>query len=681
MPTARRLIGLIGILCLLCPAPAFASLPYWTEYFIPDQHDVWETQPVYTPVVAMTGKGKEGQPAFSEPNDLFISHNDQVYVADTGNNRIVILNPDGDFARQIAPEDGEGKLSKPEGVFVTGDGTVYVADTGNQRIAVFDNEGSFLKEYRKPVMELLPDSYFFVPRKIVVDTRGTLYIVSAGSYQGIVRMNANGDFTGFFGANRSTITFTQWMQRQILSAEQLARVTAVRPGESSNITPVSDGFLLTANSGVNSGQIKKLNAGGVDMLKNRSFQNLDQLVDVAMDANGFMYAVYRHSDGAINIYDPQGQALFRFGGISTDSERLGLFSFPTSIALNSRQELWVADSKLNIVQIFERTEFGDSVLRAMDLYDKGYYTDGQSHWEQAIALNEMLDAGYRGLGKAALKEGDYDEALTYFKQGTDPEGYSDAFWEVRLDWIQKNLLQAIAIIAMIWAASAFSLRRQATKQWWKRITERPQIQTYVQEWGDFRYLLLHPYEGFYRLKERRISMVTLMTIMLGVILLTIGRTYWTGFSFDPTPLELRDPIWPILIVLGGWLTWAVANYLVSTVKDGEGRFREVMQASTFAFVPYITFMPIYLVLTNVIVLEERVVADSLLTVMWMWIAMLMLVMTQVIHNFDFMEAIRNSAVTLLTIGVIWIMLTILTALGYNVYNFVYEFSREVIQYG
>lgn len=683
MPTARRLIGLIGLLCLLFPAAASASLPYWTTYVIPDTNGgaTWDTQPIYTPLRAVTGRGDaENEPAFSEPNDLFIAKDGLVYVADTGNDRIAILHSDGSFARQIAHEDGDGVLKAPEGVFVATDGTVYVADTGHQRIAVFDRSGGFLRAYGKPESELLPDSYFYVPHKVVVDARGTLYVVSKGSYQGIVRMNVDGNFTGFFGANKASLTFTQWVQRQVLSAEQLKKETAARPGEVGNITLGPDGFLLTANFGVYSGQIKKLNAGGIDMLKGLGFQGLDQLVDVAVDADGFLYSISRNAEGAIGVYDPQGAALFRFGSISSDTQRLGLFSFPTAVALSGGQELWVADSKLNTVQIFARTEFGETVLRAMALYDKGYYADGEPDWQQTIALNEMIDAGYRGLGEGALYGGRYGEAMGYFKQGADAKGYSDAYWEVRLAWIREELFVVAVAIVACWAAAAILLRRKA-RDYVRQLGSHPRFGKYVQEWRDFRYLLLHPYEGFYRLKERRISLQTMASIVLLVVLLTVARTYWTGFAYDPTPQELRNPIWPVAMLLGGWLTWAVANYLVSTVKDGEGRLREVMQASTFAFIPYIVFMPVYLILTNITVLEERIVADALLTVMWIWIAALMFVMTQVIHNFDFIEALRNSAVTLLTIGVIWIMLTILSALGYNVYNFVYELSREVSQYG
>ncbi|MCQ6558746.1 YIP1 family protein [Paenibacillus mendelii] len=594
MPLVRRIMVLIGLCCLFFPAVVSAALPYQTEYVIPDTggSDAWSTQPLYTPRMIVTGRGEggmgEGMLAFAEPNDLFIAANDTVYVADTGNNRIVILHADGSFASQLGLDEGEGSLNAPEGVFVTADGIVYVADTGNERIAVFDASGKFIRAYEKPDSSMLPEAYFYVPHKVVVDARGTMYVVSKGSYQGIVRMNEAGQFTGFFGANKASLTFTQQVQRWVLSAEQLKKEKAARPGEVANVTIDMDGFLLTSNFGVFSGQIKRLNAGGIDMLRGKSFRDLDQLVDTAIDSNGFLYSISRSPLNTIGVYDPQGTALFRFGGMSADTQRFGLFRFPTAIALNSKQELWVADSKLGTVQIFERTEFGSAVLEAMSLSDKGYYADSEPYWERTIEMNEMIDAGYRGLGEAAIYRGAYADAIGYFKQGKDAKGYSEAFWDVRLGWIRQYLFYAVLLAAACWFVLAFVLRR--TRSYTGRADRQTKIAVYRQEWRDFGYLLLHPYEGFYRLKERRISPVTIGTILVLVVVLSVCQTYATGFAFNPLPPELRNPIWPVLILLGGWLTWVIANYLVSTVKDGEGRLREVLQASTFAFAPYIVFM-------------------------------------------------------------------------------------------
>jgi DNA-binding beta-propeller fold protein YncE len=59
-----------------------------------------------------------------------------IVVADTGNNRVVVLDPRGNFlAEYTEPNDGyTGSFNAPRGVAVELDGDLVVADTGNQRV-------------------------------------------------------------------------------------------------------------------------------------------------------------------------------------------------------------------------------------------------------------------------------------------------------------------------------------------------------------------------------------------------------------------------------------------------------------------------------------------------------------------------------------------------------------------
>jgi hypothetical protein len=56
-------------------------------------------------------------------------------------------------------------------------------------------------------------------------------------------------------------------------------------------------------------------------------------------------------------------------------------------------------------------------------------------------------------------------------------------------------------------------------------------------------------------------------------------------------------------------------------------------------------------------------------------------MTQVIHNFDFLESFKNAGITLFTIGVMWIFIIIFVALSGNLLDFFNQVYREVINYG
>ena len=83
--------------------------------------------------------------AFYGPRGIAVDSQGNVYVADTGNKRIVVFNSDGEFLEQISTGGNlAGQLDEPVGIAVTDEGNVYVADTWNQRVQVFDASGQFL---------------------------------------------------------------------------------------------------------------------------------------------------------------------------------------------------------------------------------------------------------------------------------------------------------------------------------------------------------------------------------------------------------------------------------------------------------------------------------------------------------------------------------------------------------
>lgn len=315
-------------------------------------------------------------------------------------------------------------------------------------------------------------------------------------------------------------------------------------------------------------------------------------------------------------------------------------------------------------------------MTAAHLYFEGDYDRSRSYWEEVIRQNGMLNIAYNGLGKIALHDRDYRTALDYFKQSNDAEGYSNAFWYIRYEWLKQNfLLMVVVLVVGIWGL-VFGARRTAA--FVRKRTWPAKVRQYAGELRDALYLIVHPYNGFYRLKDRNVS----YAVLIFIIVSAIGVHLWSVFAsgFIAYPFELGD--YNIRLSLAfkvvPWVTWVIANYLVSAVKGGEGRFREVLQASTFAIVPYIVVMIPATILTNFVVQEEWIIIDLAHQIMWIWIIVLFFVMTQVIHNFDFTEAIKNAVITLLTIGVIWVFVMIIGGLAYNFYDFVKQIYREVI---
>ncbi|KPV50461.1 hypothetical protein SE17_26820 [Kouleothrix aurantiaca] len=84
------------------------------------------------------GSPGNGEGQFADPRGLAIDPQGNVYVADTGNKRIVVTDSEGKFLFQWGHAGNEpGAFNEPIGVAVDAQGDVYVADTWNGRVQVF----------------------------------------------------------------------------------------------------------------------------------------------------------------------------------------------------------------------------------------------------------------------------------------------------------------------------------------------------------------------------------------------------------------------------------------------------------------------------------------------------------------------------------------------------------------
>ena len=99
--------------------------------------------------ISCVGIQGNGPLMFSYPSGIAVNKiTGQVFVADFGNHRIQVLNPDLSFSHSFGNRGSkEGQFNFPYDVSVNDVGTVYVADTDNNRIQFFTPEGMFLSMF------------------------------------------------------------------------------------------------------------------------------------------------------------------------------------------------------------------------------------------------------------------------------------------------------------------------------------------------------------------------------------------------------------------------------------------------------------------------------------------------------------------------------------------------------
>jgi DNA-binding beta-propeller fold protein YncE len=126
---------------------------------------------------------------FYGPRSIAIA-NGELYVTDTGNERVQVFASDGTFLRAFGGTGSEpGQLLEPVGIAIGPDGLVYVADTGNTRLSVFQQDGTPVTQI--PVPEWT--GQFGQQSFLRFGPDGLLYITSPGN-GAVLAWNGN-DFT------------------------------------------------------------------------------------------------------------------------------------------------------------------------------------------------------------------------------------------------------------------------------------------------------------------------------------------------------------------------------------------------------------------------------------------------------------------------------------------------------
>jgi aldose sugar dehydrogenase len=146
---------------------------------------------------------------FKNPEGIALDQQGNVYVVDTGNNRIQKFSanfsgnfsansPNGTYLAQWGKHgvEPDSRFNAPEGIAVDRRGNVYVVDTGNNRIQKFSANGTFLGKFGSFGTN---DTSFDAPEGIALDQQGNVYVVDTGNNR-IQKFSANGTFIGKFGS-------------------------------------------------------------------------------------------------------------------------------------------------------------------------------------------------------------------------------------------------------------------------------------------------------------------------------------------------------------------------------------------------------------------------------------------------------------------------------------------------
>ncbi len=663
----KKIIQIIIIVSLLAltPSSVRADSPY-TTWALGPGGQLFMTQDAYRP-------NAEIDLPISAAEDMMMTADGFIYLADTGNGRIVKLK---DF--EVIASYGEGVLQGPTGLFVDDEGVMYVADAKSNTIVILDKDGNLVNQFGRPVEPLFGRGREFLPRKIAVDARKNLYIISEGSVDGIIQMNTNGNFIGYFGANTATMSLNMIIQRLFLTKEQMAQFIKNEAASPSNIAIDHQSMVYTITAGT-SGQksIRKFTVSGKNIFPDTAGSTTFRDIDISEE--GLVIAV--DATGQIYEYDLNGTMLFVFGAQDKGDQRLGTLRNPTAIGRYG-ESIYVLDKDKNAIVTYETTAFAKEVHAGVRLYMEGYYTEAKPYFEEVINYNGSFIMAYQAIADAYFKERDFDKALASYKYSEDQSGYSQAYWELRNMVLQQQLTRVILWGVGLWVALTVVNRLEKRHKWFDPIRNWFKSLQRYKLVDDFVFMfrfIKKPADSFYYIKKNlRGSLTFAMIIYLWVVVVRVLTLYLTGFTFNKytsfTDISVANEV---LYTLGAMILWNIANYLISTISDGEGRVKHVVTGSAYSLFPYALFaLPIALI-SNVLTLNEAFIYTLSQNLMWAWVVIMLFIMVKEIHNYTFSETLKNVLLTLFAMALFLLTGYILYTLFNQLFDFITAIFQEV----
>ena len=333
--------------CLSCASPRFAvdhavgpvSKSPSTKTIIPAQivpsiHDLPAPPILGVNYIETIGRPGQGAGQFLGPSGLDFDHRGLLYVADSGNNRVQVVEPEGDFIMEFGKRGWRtGEFDSPTDVAINFQRTelLYVADTDNDRIQycnLVDRIFHLMVGSRSEPGASDGDTNIEIgldlPSGIGIGRNGEVYVVDTGNNR-FIRFNAEGIpvlAQGSFGGSR----------------EQLRDPTDLVADARGNVYIVDSG----------NHRIKKYDFSGnlvkIWGTKGTAHGQFREPTRIALDRWNYLYVTDRGNQ-RIQIFTEDGKPVMIFS-----SEVL---IDPVGIAISRGDRIFVSDFATNDIKVFQ----------------------------------------------------------------------------------------------------------------------------------------------------------------------------------------------------------------------------------------------------------------------------------------------------------------------------------------
>ena len=193
------------------------------------------------------------------------------------------------------------------------------------------------------------------------------------------------------------------------------------------------------------------------------------------------------------------------------------------------------------------------------------------------------------------------------------------------------------------------------------------------------YVITHPFDGFWDLiHEKKGSIAAANTFLIMFLLIRVLKLIATNFQFISAPIQHINVFEEMGSLLLPFIVLCVANWAMTTLFEGKGRFKDIYMGMCYALVPYILIQLPMILVSNMLTFEEGSFYSVLLSVSVIWCVFLVFVGLMEIHDYGPGKTFIFLIVTVVGACVILFLMLVFFSLLSDAAAYFISLYREII---
>ena len=193
------------------------------------------------------------------------------------------------------------------------------------------------------------------------------------------------------------------------------------------------------------------------------------------------------------------------------------------------------------------------------------------------------------------------------------------------------------------------------------------------------YVITHPFDGYWDLiHEKKGSIAAANTFLILFLLIRVLKLIATNFQFISAPIQHINVFEEMGSLLLPFIVLCVANWAMTTLFEGKGRFKDIYMGMCYALVPYILIQLPMILVSNMLTYEEGSFYSVLLAFSVIWCFFLVFVGLMEIHDYGPGKTFIFLIVTVVGACVILFLMLVFFSLLSDAVAFFVSFYREIV---